>query len=123
MAPPTRLGNAVLGMQKLRPRLTSGAEPIVTAARFLAGATKVRPESGGVRRRDAAARSGRGQDGGGLPDRELEREAVVRRRLPKPTAMSTKQVTCRSVRGAAGSQSAGSLRALPRVRPSPAPGK
>ncbi|XDB63036.1 hypothetical protein AB1E18_016376 [Capra hircus] len=46
-----------------------GAEPIVTAARFPAGARSVRHGDAGVRRRDAAPRDGqgrgRGGDGGG----------------------------------------------------------
>lgn len=48
-----------------RPSLTPGAEPIVTAARFAAGATKVPHGDDGVRRRDAAARHGQGRGLGG----------------------------------------------------------
>lgn len=43
---------------------TPGAEPIVTAARLPAGATKVPHRRGGVRRRDAATRDGPGQGQG-----------------------------------------------------------
>lgn len=65
------------------------AEPIVTAARFPAGATKAPHVRGGVRRRDAAARDGPGGGRGGGERRRIAHGP------PRPAAMSTKQVTCR----------------------------
>ncbi|KAM8758825.1 LOW QUALITY PROTEIN: E3 ubiquitin-protein ligase makorin-2 [Rhynchonycteris naso] len=67
------------------------AEPIVTAAEFPAGTRKVLLEKGAVRRRDADARGrqGRGSNGGGGSER------LAGPRSSSPTAMSTKQVTCR----------------------------
>uniref|UniRef100_A0A9L0T1J6 E3 ubiquitin-protein ligase makorin-2 n=1 Tax=Equus caballus TaxID=9796 RepID=A0A9L0T1J6_HORSE len=71
-----------------------GAEPIVTTARFLAGATKVTHGGGGVRRRDAAARDRQGPggdgDGGGGSERRGGDQGPA-----SLTTMSTKQITCR----------------------------
>lgn len=61
-APPSRLGNERKRERKLGVGFASPpAEPIVTATRFLAGATEVSHGRGGERRRDAAAWEGQGR--------------------------------------------------------------
>lgn len=65
-----------------RPSLTPGAEPIVTAARFAAGATKVPHGDDGVRRRDAAARDGQGRGLGGDESERPRRDGGSNTRPP-----------------------------------------
>lgn len=98
------------------PHLNSGAVPIVTAARFPAGATKV------IHARGRCAPPWRIQGGGAGPKQRgggengrlwWERDVAARPRPGSPTTMSTKQVTCRLVCGSAGSGSTGPFGASP----------